>query len=224
MSREGLNRANPNTIGNHLRYLRIGDLLAGNVIQHRRRINMDALGPSAYNLATLDALVLDPSSRAVSIYRATSRAGGVTGELVLAAFGATPTTGQIAVAPNGNIVTLATDAITDLDVVYAPERGDVIESVFPVTAGALTLPTSGAYARGVVLLLEAEVLEGAVTGKKIVLVPGTAPATLQARLNVAKTQVLFNAATDAPTRARVKFLIGTQFDLNAVLTDADTII
>ena len=224
MSRIGMNRANPTTVANYLRKVRVGDLLAGNVVQHRRRINMDALGVSAYNLATLDTLVLDPSSRATSIYRATSRAGGVTGELAVVAYGATPTTGQIAVAPNGNIVTLATDAITDVDITYAPERGDVIESVFPVTAVVLTLPTSGHYARGVVLLLEAEALEGAVVGKKIVLVPGTAPATLQARLNVAKTQVLFNAATDAVTRARIKCLIGTEFDLAAILTDTDSMI
>lgn len=224
MSRSDLNRANPNTLADQLKSLKAGNLFLGQMVQHKRKLNPSSLGVSGYNLATLHALQLPAFSRASSVIRATVRAGGVTGELTPAAFGATPTTGQIAVAPNGDIVVLAADAITDLDVTYIPERGDVIEVFFPVVAGVMTLPTSGWATRGVVALLEAEGLAGTVTGKKIVLVPGTAPATTQARLNVAKTQVLFNSATDALTRARVKLLIGQADDLQTVLDETDDVL
>lgn len=218
--RDSLNRTNPNSINDALRKIRFGDFLMGQTIQARRAVNMDLQGVSAYNVATLDTLVLPDLSKAALILRATSRAGGVTGELTIVAYGTTPTAGQIAVAPNGNIVTLGSDAVTDLDIVYAPERGDVIDAVFPVVSGVLTLPTTGAYARKPILLLEAEGIEGSVLGKKIVLTPGTTPATLQARLNVAKTQVLFNSGTDALTRARVKMLVAPAFDFQAIVTSS----
>jgi len=161
---------------------------------------------SSYQLATLQAVVLPDYKKAVSIVRATVRAGGVTGELAAQAFGATPITGQIAVAPNGDLVVLASDAITDLDVVYQTEKIEVIELVVESMVSSEVVIPAKYTARGVVSLLEAEVLAGTTLGKKIVLVPaGSAPATTKACLNTAKTKVLFNNATDAVTKARVKF-------------------
>lgn len=200
-----------------LRNLAFGDLILGQINQERRNIDMTATAQAndGYNVATLSPIVMRSAliPPATLLLRATSRSGGVTGELTIVAFGVTPTTGQIAIAPNGSIVTLTSDAITSLDVAYAPERGLVVEFTLPVATGVLTIPTSvlGGTAlggNGAVLLLEAEALTATVVGKKIVLIPGTAPATTQARLNVAKTQVLFNTGTDVVTRARVKLLVG----------------
>lgn len=245
MSRRDLDRANPITIADQLRLLRLGHLFLGQMNQHKRKVNPSALGVNAYNLATLHALQLPDRARAVSVVRATVRAGGVTGELTPVAFGVTPTTGQIAVAPNGDIVVLASDAITDMDVTYVSERGDVMGTVqadaslpfyslglyFPVVSNVLTLPTSGWGARGNLLLLEAEAINATATGKKIPLIPGAgAPAAGQARLNLAKTTVTF-AGADAVTRARVKLLIAARVvadgnnmpdDLQVQLNETDT--
>jgi hypothetical protein len=221
--RAQIDNVNPNTMADNLRKIALGSFLQGQVPQVRRRVNQDANGVCAYNVATLDVLQLPDGGKACSIVRATVRAGGVTGELTAAAFGATPTTGQIAVAPNGNIVTLAADAITNMDVVYLPERGDVIESVFPVASDAITLPAS-LTSRGVVLLLEAESVEGTLVGKLIVLTPSaSAAATGQARLDLAKATVKF-ATADAVTRARVKLLVLAAEDLCTVLeSEASTL-
>jgi hypothetical protein len=216
-NRESANRTNPNTLADLLRKLGLGDLLLGQMVQSLRAQDPDAAGTSGYNLATLDALPLPDHSKGAVVLRATARAGTVTGALTPAAYGATPTTGQIAVAPNGNIVTLAADAITDLDVVYVPERGDVIETYFPVVSNVLTLPAS-ITDRHVVLLEEVEAVEGGTTGKKIILVPGGTPSAGQAALtDVAKTSVTF-ASADAVTRARVKLLVAATADLQSVLT------
>lgn len=211
--KDSLNDANPNVLPDILRRISIGDLILGQMNQFRRSLDMTAAAQAndGYNVATLSPIVMRSSNvpPAASIIRATVRAGGVTGELAVQAFGTTPATGQIAVAPNGSIVVLAADAITNLDVVYVPERGLVVDYTGPVVSatGVMALPAS-IIGNGVVLLLEAEVLAGAVVGKKIVLVPGgTGPATLNARLAVAKTSVNFNQATDTPTRARVKLLV-----------------
>lgn len=211
--KDNLNYPVEGKISDLLRKLAFGDLLLGQMVQFRRSLDMTAAAQAndGYNVATLSPIVMRSSQLppAASILRATVRAGGVTGELTVDAYGTTPATGHIAVAPNGSIVTLTSDAITNLDLVYVPERGLVVEFIGPVTSatGVMSLPTS-IIGNGIVLLLEAEVLAGAVTGKKVVLVPGgTGPATLTARLAVAKTSVNFNQATDTPTRARVKFLV-----------------
>lgn len=223
MSRKDLNRANTNTIGDQLNQLKLGDLFLGQLNQTKRKLNPTALGVGSYTLATLHALRVPDRSRAAVVHRATVRAGGVTGELTPVAYGATPTTGQIAVAPNGDIVVLAADAITDMDLVYTPERGEVLETTFPVVSNVLTFPTAGPWARGVSLLLEAEGLVGTATGKKIVVVPGNgATSAGQAKLNLAKATVIFNG-TDAITRARVRVLLAATVanELQTVLDETD---
>lgn len=205
--RVSLNRANPNALADNLRRVSLGNLIASSIPQNVRGIDMDAAGTNVGNLATLDVLVLPDNAKASIILRAFARTGTAgTGEMTVAAKDATPVTTQIAVAPNGNIVTLAADAITDVDILYVPE-GDciVVESYYPVAADAVTLPTIYS-APGVVALLEAELVAGTATGSKIILTRGGAPAAGQASLNVAGTTVSF-AAADAGTRARLKFLV-----------------
>ncbi len=224
MSRSDLNRAPAGSIPDQLRVLKLGDLLLGQMVQSKRKLNPSALGVNPSTLGTLHALQLGNNARAASVLRATVRAGGVTGELTPVAYGTTPTTGQIAVAPNGDIVVLAADAITDMDVVYAPERGEVMSPVFPVVSNVLTLPSSAPWmANGVVLLLAATALNGTSVGSKIVLAPGAgAPAAGQARLNIAKNTITF-AVADAVTRAQVTLLLGVTpaADLQAVLDETD---
>ena len=66
-------------------------------------------------------------------------------------------------------------------------------------------------------LLEAEGLVGTVVEKKIVLVPAAgAPATHNARLDVAKANVQF-AVADALTSVRVKLAVVPAVDLDALL-------
>jgi hypothetical protein len=221
--RTSFDRSDLNTLADLFHKIGIGSLFAGQLPQVRRNIDPDALGTDPHNLATLDAIVLPAHAKASAVLRATVRAGGVTGELTPVAYGATPITTQIAVSPCGDIVVLGTDAITDMDVVYVPERGDVIDTVFPVATNVITLPAS-ITTRGVVLLAEVEALEGTATGDKIVLVPGAgAPAAGQARLDLAKATVTF-AAADAVTRARVKLVVTAAEDLAAILEASATVL
>lgn len=221
--RNSLDRANPNGLSDLLRKIGFGQLLQGQVAQLRRGVDMDALGADPNELATLDVLRLPDEGRAATILRAFARTGTAgTGEMTVAAPGATPATGEIAVSPSGNIVTLAADAITDVDVSYMPERGDSFEGTFDVASDVLTIPTS-ITGRKVVSLLDVEATEGTATGRKVILVPGAgAPAAGQARLNVAKTTVTF-AGADAVTRARVVLLLGSAVETTETLeTEAET--
>lgn len=200
-----LNRANPNGVNDMFRLISVGDVVAGGKLSNRK-VDMDAAGANVGNLATLDALALPDAQKASRVNAAYARAGGVTGVLAVVAPGTTPATGQISVGPNGNIVTLAADAITDLDVEYegVPDVV-VVESFFPVVGDAVALPVS-MTGPGVVSLLEAELVEGTATGNKIVLVAGGAPAAGQAALDAAKGSVTF-AGADAGVRARLKLLV-----------------
>lgn len=222
-----LNRASPDTLPDQLRVLELGNLLAGQIPQVARGLNMVAKGVSLYNISTVQVFAPEGHQAGAAILRATVTAGGVTGELTPVAYGATPATTQIAVAPNGSIVTLAADAITGLDVTYIPERGDVVEFTATVVADAvvlsrfLGLKNDGTTPRKAVMVLEVDALAGAVVGKTRILVPGAAPATTQSRLNVAKDSVLF-AAADAVTKARVKVLVTAAADLTNYLTGTDT--
>lgn len=210
-----LNAANPNTLPDKFRQMEIGNIIRA-LPTYLRRKNM-TLATNPYVLNTLQSLILPDDAKAASIVRATARAGtaGV-GELTVVAFGTTPTTGQIAVAPNGDIVTLATDALTDVDILYIPEKHDIQELTLPVASNVLTIPTTYT-ALGAILLCEAEVTVGTATGKKVVLVPGaSAPSAGQARLNLAKSTVTF-ATADAATQARVKLAIVSSPDLDAIL-------
>lgn len=208
-----INQGDPNHLGDQFRALALGDVIRASPTFLRKKAPVANAGV----LATLLALVLPDDAKGLSIFRATARAGTVTGELTPVAYGVTPTTGQIAVAPNGDIVTLAADAITDLDCFYLPEKYDLYELTLPVATHVATIPAAFT-AKGVSLLLEAIALAGTATGKKIILAPGAgAPAAGQARLNVAKSTVTF-AAADAVTSCTIKFAVACAVDADALLT------
>lgn len=219
--KEALAGATNNTLPEHLKTIGFAGVMRGQIPQVLRKkdpaASVYAPGP------TLETITLPDDARATSILRAYSRAGTVTGELTAVAPGTTPATGEISVQPDGNIMVLAADAITNLDVTYVPERGDIEElDNWPVASDAIVLP-SRITSKGVVLLLEAESLEGTLTGDLRVLSPSaSAAATGQARLNLAKGTVKF-APADAVTKARVKLLVCAAVDLDTVLESDATI-
>lgn len=219
--KDHLSKADPNVTADIFRKINLGQLLRGQLPQVLRR-KVPAASP--YQDATLESLVLADDAKAAFIARATVRTGGVTGELTPVAYGTTPASGEVAVAPNGDVVVLAADAITDMDVLYLPERGDVYETTMPVVSDVLTPSTSFTDSpRGIVLLLEAEATEGGATGKLQVLVPGSSPAAGQAALTDDEKLSVTFAAADAVTQARVKLLLVALQDLDSLLEAEATV-
>ena len=213
-----LDRAHPLTLHDRLREVRLGQILAGCLPQ---QINGADPAASSYELATLERVGLPDYAKAAYILRAKSRSAtaGGPGELTVAAYGATPSAGEIAVSPSGDIVVLAADVQRDLELVYVPQRGEVVEFTLPVASGILTIPST--WSGKAILLLEAEVTKvssGSNTGKKIILVPATGvTATTKAALSKDRTKVYFNDATDHVSEARVKLLVQPDADLLDVL-------
>lgn len=216
-----LDAANPNALPDMLRVVKIGSVLRA-LPTFKRRFNFNTAPADAFVLGTLQAMALPDDAKACTIVRATAMSaaggGGTAGELTIDAYGTTPVGGHIAVAPNGDIVALASDKWTSVDVVYQPEKLDVVEVIgAPVAANVLTLPAL-ATTPGVVLLMECTATAAGSAGAKIPLVPGSgAPAAGQCRLNLAKTTVTF-AGADAVTAATVKLGLVPGTDLDALLT------
>lgn len=206
-----LNAANPNTIADGLRKMAFGSKAVAMVTCLMNKVP----AASSVQLATLACFKLPEEAKASNILRVYAK-GATPAELTVLAYGATPATGQCAVAPNGDIVTLLADAYTSLDITYIPDQYDVYEVELPVAAGVLTIPAA-IVALGVKALIEATGTAGTITGAKTVLVPGAAPATLQARLSAAKNTVLFNSGTDGLTKALVKLAIAPSVDSQAQL-------
>lgn len=212
--KETLNRSDLNTLADQLRALAFGDVVASLPTTLRQSATAaDLFLDSATQLAVS---AQDASVPAAAVLYASARAGaGTPGVLTLVAYGAVPVAGEIGVAPNGRIVTATADAWTDLDVVFVPEKGAVVEVTANVTANTLTLPTNVTTA-GACTLMECTVLTGGAVGPKFVELPGTAPAAGSAALNGAKTTVVFNAG-DAVTKATVKLLVSSSVDVAALL-------
>ena len=213
--------ATNNTLPEHLKTIGFAAVMRGQISQVVRKKDPAA---SVYSpVATVETVVLADDAKATSILRAYARVGTVTGALTVVAPGTTPATTEISIQPNGDIMVLAADAITSLDITFVPERGDVDELPnWPVASNAIVLPAR-ITTPGAVLLLEAESLEGTLTGKLRVLAPSaSAAATGQALLNLAKTSVKF-APADAVTKARVKLLVCAADDLDTILESDATI-
>jgi hypothetical protein len=216
-----MNAGNPNTMPAHKQALGgEGNLAAAGQMFLK---NVDP-AVNSYQLATVEALGLHETLPAASILSAYSVGGTTLGQLTIMKKGVTPQTGEIAIAPNGDIVVLGADAITSVCVSYMPMIGEVVEFTAAVATGILTIPA--AYtSQGVVYLLEAEGLAGALPVKKNVLEPAAAlPATTKAALKHDRTQVLFNHATDALTSARVKLLLAPKVNkYTGLLSEATTV-
>ncbi len=218
-NRERINDGTLNSLDGKLKLIRLGNVLAA-LPTHKHGL-VPALDP--YQLSTLHSLSVSDFATAATVLRAYARSGtGTPGELTVVAYGATPTAGQIAVAPNGDIVTLAADAWTALDVLYQPQKHDVVEVELPVSSsGVLTFPS---YLAGKPIdLMEAEVTLGSGAGKKIVIVPAASSSAGKANLNVAKTTVVFgDTGASVNSKARVKLSVAPGTDLGALLDAAST--
>jgi hypothetical protein len=214
---QALNRADLNVLADQFRSLKIGDVLRALPTTIRRRTSAAS--------ASIDPTLFAVSgqaeeARGASVVTAYARVGAGPGA-ALAPVAFPPAAGQIAVAPNGDVVVLAADAWTDLDVTYLVEKGDVVEVTANVVAatGVLTLPTNITNP-GAVTLIQAEALVATSTGVKEILAPGAASAAGEARLNLAKSTVVF-AIADAVTSARVRLLINSSVDVSASLASVD---
>lgn len=212
-----LNRANPNSLPDFLRLGRLGDVLSNHVSVQLRKVNPAA---NANQLATVESCGLPLHRRASTILRATARAAttGALGALAVQAPNTTPADGQIAIAPNGDIVTLASVEYTDIDVHYMPVDGEVVVlPELPAPLGILSIP-SKYTSRGVIYLLAASAVTATNAGAKIILAPATGVvATTKAALAVDGTKVYFNYATDVVTSAIVTLLVVPTSQLHDVL-------
>jgi hypothetical protein len=218
-TKDAFDRANPNTIADLFRKAKIGKVLRGQipqVIRANTPVADDGVD------STLFACMLPNDAKASAILRAYARSGvGTPGELTIVLPNVVPAASEIAVAPNGDIVTLAADAWESLDVTYVPERGDVVEYTATVDSDAIALP-SHITDRGVIYLLDALVTTGAPAGRKEIVAPGTAPAAGQAALDDAKEIV--NFAAGEATEATLRLLIVAADDLGSLLESGETTI
>lgn len=207
--RQFFNRAPVGSIVDALRKLYFGDVLRAGPTKLARKTTVAGNGTATpYDIAGVAVLVLPDNAKAGVIHRACARAGSAgVGELAPQTYGTTPSTTQCAITPCGNIAAVIGDLPTSLDVLYTPEKGEVIERTGACAASVFTVPAD-LVARGVIYLLEAEAVTGTVTGKKNILVPSaSAAATTQARLDLAKATVKFNNGTDVVLTCRCKFLV-----------------
>lgn len=223
--KDQLNNANPNNLADLLREFKLGDLVCS--LPRCLNKQVPAAGTVATgNLTTVSVIKLPNDAKAAFVHRAAVRAGtAATGEYTSAAphYGDTPSTTEFAITPCGDICFLGTDVVTDVDVVYTPMKGEVVEFEGNLVTGVLTIPPQYVE-RGVLYLLEAEITAGAVLGGKRILVPlagGGAglPATTTAQLTSNKSTVSFNNATDAGTKARVKLLVSAAPEFGAKLAE-----
>lgn len=217
--KDALNRANPNTLADELRTVSLGTVLGGQMAQC-----LYAKDPAASSsqLSTLESIVLPNDGKAWTLHRAYARVGGGTaGEMTIDAPNTTVTTTRhIAVAPNGDIVTLAADAWTSIDLVYTPMQGkEAVLGTLPVASNTLTLPTAFS---NVLYLVSVTSVTGTLTGALVVLAPGGSPSSGQCALNLAKTAVSF-ASADAVTSAIVTLsLVPPSGGLAALLAASET--
>ncbi len=215
-----LNQCNATILADLLRTLGFGNLLRWMPVSLRMAAPA-AAAANPYLSATPLSITLPDDAKAAQIISAYARAGtGTKGPLTVST-SQTPAAGSVGISNSGDLILNETDAFTSVDITYTPERQECVEVTVPCIAasGVAAIP---AYltARGVVTLMEAEILVGTLTGAKIVTAPAaTAPATTIARLNFAKTSVFF-AVADAATSVRLKLGVASATDANAVLEAA----
>lgn len=220
--KQALNKANPNEVISLLQKLGLGDWIRAMPVQLN---NQDPV-VNSYNLATVTCIALPEDAKAGFVLGAFAHVagggGGTPGFLVCdppsTSPGTAPATGHCQVTPNGDIGFLGTDVYSKVDVLYVPAKYKVVELTLAVATGVLTIPP--AIAAKTMKLLEAEVLTGTVTGKKIILTEAASglPATTKAQLLIGRVSVNFNNATDAPTQARVKLAVAPDVDVSSLLT------
>jgi hypothetical protein len=240
-TKQRLDQADLNTLADQARAVGLGTVIRRMRVA-LRRANPFAQVANPYAPAGMNVITLPDDAKASALFVgdfATSNAAawvrsqdasqstGATGAYTnKTPWGTTPTTGTVGILPTGDIAFLATDAPNDVDLCYEVAIQDVVELTLNVVPGTGVCAIPAKYAPagpgkaglgGTLTLMEAESLSGTLVRKMIVLVPAAgAPATTQARLDVAKANVQF-AVADAVTSCRVKLGIVPALDVNAVL-------
>lgn len=210
------NRANIGSLPSLFLQFGLGDWLRA------QKTKLWATAPTTdpYGPASNVSIFLPDDAKAETVLGAYARAGtGTTGPLTVVAYSATPSAGDVAVAPDGNIIFHAADAWTSVDITYLPKEGDVAEYILPVVSGVVTLPTS---------IVATDILEVQRNDTSTAYEQITAPAasnstTGTACLNLAKTEVLLDSADDA-TSVRVKLVQACNINRNALLEAASPVI
>ncbi len=224
-NRESLDEGNGNSFDDHMRNLGIGSVLRGLLPQQLRSM-VPATDANCPGGTAVKTIVLAKHARAARIERAYARTGQP-GELTPdTGIYAAPASTHIAVQPDGNIAVLSSDSITNVDVLYVPEFGDVIDlPSLPVAANSLAIPAAVLALGDVVLLLSAVVDAGVTLGAKHINPPAaTNAATTTANLDLAKNHVLFSSATDAVTAATVSLLVAKRADVMSYLSAQATLL
>lgn len=200
--RERLNASNANELADLLRAAGLGTFIRSlPAFAYNKAAAVDS-----YNLAAVTVVKLPDDAKAAQLQRVYIRAGsGGVGEAAVQAVNATPTSGQCAITPSGDIAFVLADAPTSVDAVYTPFRGESVERVLPVSSNAAAIPAD--LLGRVMYMTEAEVLAGSGTGKRIVEAPSASAASAaSARLDLAKANVK-TVSGDAATSVRCKFLV-----------------
>jgi len=173
-----LNAANPNTLPDAARTARLGSLLA----QVPRFLD---------SVVASDTIILPADAKASQILTAFSSVGTLTGGLDPVGVGATPATGEVAISLSGDIVFAAANAVTQAEVSYVTNEGEVTSELLTVAASA------GLFASGrkSVELLTAVVTSGVTVGQSLTVVDrGATPASGEVALDVTGLGVTVNAA------------------------------
>ena len=222
--REATNRASPNGLLSILQSLAIGDILT----QRTPRI-MRVQVPTASDVTLAAPLVCDrirlpTACKASRIRRAWARAGGGTlGQMTIHALGANPGANEIAVAPNGDIVTRHADAYTSVDVDYEPVIGKLVTLTgLPVVAatGVCALPAPVIAMHPHLLVTAASKAGTLVAAMTTTWRAAAAPATTFACLNLVGTIVYF-AIADGVTSCDLTLMVDADVPDPQLLLVAD---
>lgn len=188
-----LDESNPNKLASAGQSVLLGSCLG----------TLPVLARGTVGGVTANTLILPENAKARSIVAGFAVAGSVTGPLVPQnRQGTTPTTTQVAIDKNGDLVFFGTDAITSAEVSYIPYEGQIIEDFVQVIGGVATLLGS----RKAFQLLFANVIAGVATGVKGQNLRGAAASSGFAALSLVGTTVAFNAADVVTGSARIRYI------------------
>jgi hypothetical protein len=212
-----LSNPNLNTLIEALKLAGFGSALRAMATVKRAQVPVASL----YESASVAAVFLPDDAKASvgsRVYARSTSASGPLGELTYDGVGeGVPSSGHFGVSPAGNIVLLAADGYTNIDVYYTPEWLDVFNIVLPVVSNAIAIPAQYLANGGCVLLMEAVGLVGTTIGPKIIQAPSaSAASSASARLDLAKLNVKF-ASGDALTSARIKIGVAPLLNLDVAL-------
>lgn len=188
--RQSLNNGNPNSIATDLQMARAGE--AFNLIAKTVRAAVVA-----------NVLVLPEDARALRLIAAYG-IGTASGWKTPRAVGdnTAPSAGEAMINGAGNIVFNGTDAITLALVIYNPIEGEIFEDTVDVASNVATLLGG----RKAAALLSVNRLVGTATGLATPVHRPTAPAAGAAAIGAADDGTVAFQATDAVTRATIRYL------------------